>query len=200
MQSLLNQNSFSMKNIQFIFAICLFSLATVNAQNGKINISAGVGFEPTVILDNAEVNSLPMTFKLGYQFSPIFSLNAFAGYSSTTSQPNVINDGLALRTNMEQSFVGLRGELKKGFSDRFEVYGGAALGYVRQKRTETSGNGAIFIQNSNEPSKFDPNTPKGRMLYSGFVGTNIFVTKHVGLFAEIGYGVALFNGGVTARF
>ena len=189
-----------MKNVQFILVLCLFTLATAQAQNGNLNFSVGVGYDPTTAMDNAELNSIPMTFKVGYRLSPMFSLNAFGGYSSTTSQPAIVNDGLFFRTQMEQTFMGLRGELKKEMGDRFEVYGGATLGYVRQKRTEINGTGAVLIQNPEGPTKHNPNAPNGKMLYSGFVGSNFFLLKNVGLFAEIGYGVTLFNGGITARF
>jgi hypothetical protein len=189
-----------MKNIQFIIALCLSTMATLHAQTGKLNLSAGIGFEPTTLMDNAEINAIPLTLKVGYQFTQMLSLNVFGGHTSTTSQPSVINDGLTLRTNMEQTFVGLRGELKKGLGQRFEVYGGASFGYVKQKRTELTGAGTVFSRNPEGPTKLDPNAPKCRMLYSGFVGTNFFVTKHVGLFAEAGSGITLFNGGITARF
>lgn len=189
-----------MKNIQFIVAIFCLSLATAYSQSGKINISAGIGFEPTTMMDNATVNTMPVTFKLGYSISPMFSLNAFGGYSATTSEPKVINDGLAVRSNTQQSFLALRGELKKGLGERFEVYGGAALGYLHQNITEKTTTGRDYFRVTGEPTQNDPNARNGRMFYTGFVGTTFFPIKHVGLYAELGYGVSLLNGGVTFRF
>ncbi|MCC6727203.1 MAG: outer membrane beta-barrel protein [Saprospiraceae bacterium] len=190
-----------MKNIRFITAaIFAMAFSAINAQSGKFNISAGVGYDPTTTMDKAEVKTLPLTLKMGYQFSPLFSLNLVGGYTSTTSAPVLINDGLLVRTNMAQTFVGLRGELKKQMGDRMEVYGGATLGYVNQKRTETNAAGAVISREENTPTQHNPNAPNGRILYSGFVGTNFFVTKHFGAFAEVGYGVSLLNAGITARF
>ena len=194
------KNFYSMKNIQFIFAFVCLSMATAFSQSGKLNISAGVGFEPTTVMDDAEVTSLPTTFKVGYQITPMFCLNAFGGHSASTSEPRVVNDGLALKTTTKQTFLGLRGELKHGFGERFEVYGGAALGYVLKNSSEFTTNGTKYTRNPEAPSPFDPNAPKGQALYAGFVGTNFFVLKNVGLYAEVGYGVTLFSGGITARF
>ncbi|MBI1227394.1 MAG: outer membrane beta-barrel protein [Bacteroidetes bacterium] len=189
-----------MKNIHFIIAAFCLTLATAHSQSGKINISAGLGFEPTTLMDKAEVNTLPMTFKLGYQISPMFSLNAIAGYSSTTSQPAVINDGLALKTTNKQSFIGLRGELKKGLGERFEVYGGGSIGYLNKNVSEKTTTGRDYIQVKGAPSPKNPDAANGSLFYAGFVGTTFFPIKHVGVFAELGYGVSLLNGGVTVRF
>lgn len=189
-----------MKNIQFIIVFLCLSTATAYSQNGKLNLSAGVGFEPTTLMDKATINTLPLTFKLGYQISPMFSLNALGGYSSTISEPTVINDGLAIQTANESKFLGLRGELKKGMGERFEVYGGATLGYMRQNIQEKTTTGRDYSPIPGTPTKQDPNAPKGRLMYAGFVGTTFFVHKHVGIYAELGYGVSLLNGGVTFRF
>jgi hypothetical protein len=189
-----------MKNVQFILAFLCLSLAFAHAQSNKFNISAGVGFEPTTLMDDATVNTLPLTFKLGYQISPLFSLNAFGGYTSTTSAPTIINDGLAIQSTNEQTFVGLRGELKKSFSERFEMYGGATLGYMHRNMTEKTTTGRVYVQDKGAPSHTDPNAANGQLFYAGFFGSTFYVQKHVGLFAEVGYGVSLLNGGVTVRF
>ena len=174
-------------------------MATAYSQSGKLSLSAGIGFEPATLMDNAKVNTMPMSFKVGYQVSPMFSLNAFGAYSSTTSQPFLVNDGLAIATTNKQTFLGLRGELKKGLGERFEVYGGGTLGYTFKNITESTSAGSKFIRVSGEPTPNDPNTSKGKMLYGGLVGSTFFVQKNVGLFAELGYGVSLLNAGVTVR-
>jgi hypothetical protein len=152
------------------------------------------------MMDKAETNGIPVTFKAGYQISPLFSLNAFGGHSSATSSPTIVNDGLALTTTTKQTFVGLRGELKKGLGERFEVYGGAALGYVHQNIEEKTSTGDVFVRNPDAPSPNNPNASAGRMLYAGFVGTNFYLLKNLGIYSEIGAGVTLLNFGLTARF
>lgn len=189
-----------MKNVQFVIVIFCLSLASAYSQSGKVNLSAGVGFEPTTLMDNASSNTIPLTFKLGYQVSPLFSLNAIGGYSSTTSEPKFVNDGLAVKTTNKQSFIGLRGELKKGLGERFEVYGGGTLGFMRKDISENTTAGRSYLRITGEPTPNNPNAAKGSMFYAGFVGTTFFPIKHIGLFAEVGYGVSLLNGGVTIRF
>lgn len=190
-----------MKNVQFTIVLICLSVATVFSQsNSKINISAGVGFEPTTYMDDASVNTLPMNVKVSYQLTPMFSLGAFGGFSSTTSKPTIINDGLAIQTTSKKTFLGLRGELKKGLGEMFEVYGGAAVGYMSNDLAENTTTGRAYLRDPNAPTTVDPNQGKGSLLYTGFVGTNFYPTKHIGLFAELGYGVSLLNGGVTFRF
>ena len=196
----MNQNHYSMKNVHFILAIVCLAVVNAFSQTAKINISAGIGFEPTAMMDKASVNTLPMTLKIGYQLSPMFSLSAFGGYSSTTSTPSYVSDGLAVRTTNQQTFLGLRGELKKEFTERFEMYGGVALGYVNKNITEQTSTGRTYIRVEGEPTPTNPNAANGGLLYAGFIGSTFYIQKHVGLFAELGYGVSMLNGGVTLRF
>ena len=84
--------------------------------------------------------------------------------------------------------------------ERFEVYGGATLGYMHKNISEKTSTGRNYVQTPGKPTKHDPNSSKGSLLYTGFVGTTFFVQKHIGLYAELGYGVSLLNGGVTFRF
>ncbi|MBI5914194.1 MAG: outer membrane beta-barrel protein [Bacteroidetes bacterium] len=191
-----------MKNILFVSSVFCLALAGAQAQShsGKLNLSAGIGFEPTTLMDNANVNTPPLTFKVGYQVTPMFSLNGFAGYSSTTSESVLISDGALAQTANRQTFLGLRGELKKEIGERFEVYGGAVMGYTFQNIDKVSPyNGQIIVSTPGQPTAYDPNAAKGQMLYTGFVGTTFFVQKHVGIFAELGYGVSLFNAGISVR-
>ena len=40
----------------------------------------------------------------------------------------------------------------------------------------------------------------GGFKYSGYVGIKYMMTKHLGLFGEIGYGASIINLGLTSKF
>lgn len=181
---------------------CLIMASTVSAQTklGKFNFSAGIGLEPTHFTDKSTMNTPPIGLKAGYQFSQLFSLNAFAGFSSTTSQAQVINDGLVTQATNKHLLLGLRGEMRKELSNRFDIYGGGLLGYSMtdvQEINPVTGN--AVSRPVGEPTPYDPNAPKGKFMYSGFIGSTFYLKNQIGLFAEVGYGVSLLQTGITVR-
>ncbi|MEO1263396.1 MAG: outer membrane beta-barrel protein [Bacteroidota bacterium] len=193
-----------MKNsISFITALCLFlgSVSLFSQSASKLSFSAGIGVLPTFIADDAEVNTPPLNARLTYQMTPAFSLSAFAGYSSSTSTtPAIISDGQQILVSNKQTLLGLRGELKKSISEKFEIYGGAMLGYNHSNIREFDKfSGETVVRDPEAPTPFDPNRPDGELLYSGFVGTTYFVHNKIGVFGEIGYGVSLLNAGITIK-
>lgn len=198
-----NQNFYSMKNVLFILTTLFtmsFTAALAQAQNGKLTISAGVGFEPTFYADKATVNTPPVSLKIGYQVTPAFSVNAFGGYSSATSQSYLISDGQLANVTNKHVLLGLRGELRKELSKRFDVYGGGMLGVSIANIKETDAlTGQDVGREPQGPTPYDPNAPKGKLIYAGFVGGTFYLTNYVGVFAEAGYGVALLNAGFTFR-
>ena len=193
-----------MKNsIKFITALCMLLTSTVllAQSTGKLSLSAGIGVLPTFIADDATVNTPPINARLTYQMTPAFSLSGFVGYASSTSNsPFIISDGQQALVSNKQTLFGLRGELKKSITEKFEVYGGAMLGYNHSNIREfDKATGASIIRDPEAPTPFDPDRPNGELLYSGFVGTTYYVHKGIGLFAEVGYGVSLLNAGITIK-
>lgn len=190
------------KSLVALSIFCTFlSVQTLLGQSkiGKLNIGAGIGLDPSHFSDNSTVNVLPLNFKAGYQFNKAFGLNGFIGYTSTTSPEKVISDGLATTTTNKHLLVGLRGEVRKEMTDRFDVYGGGMLGFSTSKIKEQSLTGEVVEREEGGPTPFDPNAPKGKFLYAGFVGTTFYLNSKIGLFAEVGYGVSLLQTGVTFR-
>jgi hypothetical protein len=191
-----------MKNVLFILvAVSTFLFANVaNAQAGKFTLHAGIGFEPTLHADQANINTPPVSLKIGYQMTPAFSLNAFGGYSSATSPSYLVNDGQLANVTNKHLLFGLRGELRRELSKRFDVYGGAMLGYSVNNIEETDPlTGQRISRVSGGPTPFNPNAPKGQLMYSAFVGGTFYMLDQVGVFAEVGYGVSLLNAGLAFR-
>lgn len=202
-----NQKTLTMKRHPLALLICcaLIVSSTLYAQSpfikpGKFSIRAGVGVVPTYFGDKAETNTPPVQMQLGYSFGKKFSLNAFAGYSSATTTSRIFSDGLATHLTNKSLLTGLRGELRHEVSNRVEMYGGGLFGYNRSFIKEyNTATGEEFQRELNAPTPYNPNAPKGQFLYAGFVGANYFVTKNVGVYGEIGYGISLANFGLTFR-
>lgn len=191
-----------LKSIQFFFSVCiiLFSTAAIAQDNGgRLSFSAGVGALPTFLADDAAVNTPPVNARLTFDVSPSFRLSGYVGYSSSTSNsPFVISDGQLSLINNKQTVFGLRSEMKRLVGEKFEVYGGALLGYaITDKREFDKTTGETIIREIDGPTPFDPNASNKKFLYSAFVGTTFKVTNGIGLFAEFGYGISLLNTGIT---
>ena len=178
-------------------SISLFS----QTATGKLNLSAGVGVVPTFLSDNATVNTPPLSIRLAYQVSPMFQLSGYAGYSSsTTTSPFFISDGIQTLVSNKQTMFGLRGEMRKELNKKIDVYGGALLGYnIKSIREFNMNTNETVTRDPEGPTPFNPNQPKGSMLYAGFVGGTYYFTKGVGLFVEAGYGISLLNTGFTIK-
>ena len=100
----------------------------------------------------------------------------------------------------KQYLFGLRGELRKEISGKFEMYGGGLLGYNHTSIREYDALSKQTIsRDADGPTPFDPNQSNGKFLYSGFVGSTYYLHPSVGVFAEVGYGISLLNTGLTIR-
>lgn len=194
-----------LRSIQiFTLFAFLFSATLTQAQStqiGKLSFSAGIGIVPSYIADDAVVNTPPVNARLTYQFTQNFSLSGFVGYSSaTTNSPYIISDGQQTLLSNKQTLVGLRGEMRKEISQKFDVYGGGMVGFNHSNLREFDKNtGETISREVDGPTPFDPNASNNNFLYSGFVGSTFYFTKDIGVFAEVGYGVSLLNTGVTIR-
>ncbi len=84
--------------------------------------------------------------------------------------------------------LGARGALHYQFVDKLDTYAGLMLGYQ--------------IVSSSEYGKYIGNyTHSGSAVgYGLYVGARYFFTENIGAFAELGYGVAALDLGVTFKF
>ncbi|HFA50077.1 MAG TPA: hypothetical protein ENJ95_13795 [Bacteroidetes bacterium] len=193
------------KSILILSIFCLlFSANTMFSQsveNGKISFSAGLGLAPTFLADATSVNMPPVNFRATYQLRPNFGLSAYAAYSSSNATlPTNITDGQNSLVNNKQLLLGLRAEMRKELSKRFDFYGGGMLAFVRTDLQEFNPQtNQTIVRAQNAPTPFDPNAPKGKVIYAGFVGSAFHITRRVGLFAELGFGVSLLNAGITVQ-
>ena len=82
--------------------------------------------------------------------------------------------------------IGVRGALHYAFVDKLDTYTGLMLGYdiVTWKWVGTDWGGAA----------------SSGLAFSWFLGARYYFTDNLAVFAELGYGVAIFNIGVALKF
>ncbi len=195
-----------MKNI-IISALTLIFLSTttmltaqyypdIEFKKGDIEIAAGVGLMNTFIDKNTEAPIPPLSITLGYRLKKTISVGAYMGYSKTVYTPPPY-DGrddpeLAQLTN-NYFQLGLRGQGHYTM-DRLDFYGGAMIGYNFSNNESSNlepGERIEGIRVEDNPSI---------VIFSGHIGMKYLVSEHIGIYGEVGYGVSIFNVGVTTRF
>lgn len=186
-----------------LIALC-FAITAVQAQaeKGQFTIGAAVGVVPTFMADKGSTNVLPLSINVDYRISDIFSMSAFGGYTSATSQEQVLADGILVQYQNDLVMVGLRGTAHANRWDRFDLYGGFMLSYAMPTVTEIP-----LGENVGEPVELGPskdkpykyNKPTAKFLPSGFIGGAWNVNSRIGLFAEVGYSISLLNTGIQIR-
>ena len=183
----------------------LTSTSVLFAQSSKttpsrITLSAGIGLFPTYYKAGESSGLPPFTFKAGYDVSKHFSLGGFFGYSSTTAEPKIFEEGSNSHITNKTMVVGIRAEVRRDFSDRVQGYGGSMLGYHHADVIEISNiTSQPVVRANDEPTPINPNARKGKMTYAAFMGANVMLTKRASVYAELGYGISIANMGVTFR-
>ncbi len=182
-----------------ILCTILLYTATAFAQSpaGKINLSAGIGLVPTYI-EATEANTPALSLQVGYRLSELFSLNAYGGYTEVISKPKVLSEGIESKIQNKTTMFGLKGQVHKSITKNFDIFGGLLIGYTMSNTTEFDNNtGAIVKRIEGEPTPFDPDAPKGELLYSGSIGFNYHIGKVIGIYSELGYGISLVTLGLN---
>ncbi len=165
---------------------------------GQNTAHVGIGF-PSMI--NASKNDLnvygeakrsgmpPISLRFESALTKSISFGGFLGYSkekiTVTDRTNPKNIN-----GFDYSFTVVGGRL--GFhiplkSKKLDPYAAALLGYTLTK-------GKPFGENN----YFDE--PKSMLAYGIHAGVNYYLQPKIALFAEVGYGFALVNAGLTVRF
>ena len=183
-------------NIQKFFFVVLFTIVsiTLSAQileKGDITFQAGVGLLPTFFLDASETVVPPISLTANYRFLNALSVGGYAGYSEYNGVPNENFDGSVNQFSSKSFLGGLRLSAHSTKVKNWDVYGGFQVAYSKPS----------VVNNIIVPSESP--IPETRVnegfLYSGFIGATGFVSKNIGLFGELGYGISLVNLGVTLK-
>lgn len=178
------------KKVLFAALALAGSVSLANAQEifqtGTKAVNVGVGLGS--VLPNTTIPPLSVSFDYGVKDNLIngengsISAGGYIGY--TASSLSVLNS--KLRTSY--AILGARGAFHYQFMPKLDTYAGIMLGY-NISSSAWSGAEVAGVANSS-----------GGFAYSTYAGARYFFTENTGAFAELGYGIAYFNLGVTCKF
>jgi hypothetical protein len=184
----INLNSKTMKKIFSTLGIAAAMLAffssNANAQyggKGQMDLNVGVGLGTTLGLGGG----LPISAALDYGINDNISVGGYVGFVSQSEDVGF------LTTKQTNIIIGARGAYHLDLIDNVDTYGGLLLGY-NIVSAEVTSNNPIF--------------PAGvaaggsAVAFSGFIGGRYHFTDNIGAFAELGYGIAYLQLGLTYKF
>lgn len=158
-----------------------FGLAQAQVfEQGSVNINAGVGLGST-FSSGLNTTLPPLGLSVDYGIAEKISLGAYGGFSSASA------DFYGGKYNYTYIILGARGAYHfTGLSDNFDPYIGLLLGY---NVASVSYSGSYNA----------PSISAGGVLYAGYLGARYHFTENVGAFAELGYGIAYLQLGLTFK-
>lgn len=174
----------------------------VEYKNGQFEIQAGVGlipmFSSAMISPNTKTRVLPVNVVLNYRVNKAFNIGAYLGYYSAEynkegSIKELPPQDLYLINDFYLTGLRFEGHFNR---ERIDFYGGAMLGYNFSK-IKTNIENPLDRPEGVEIGEGDE---LGTFTYSGYVGLKYALTPNVGIYGEVGYGVALVSLGGSYRF
>ncbi len=200
------------KNTMKKLLLAIFVTASIATQaqafkQGQVNINLGLGVGNTFIYTGA-TNILPLINLSGeYGITDDIGLGLFLGYSGATQTYNYgYNKSGGYYTYQDRYrwnffIVGVRSayhfnnllklsDTKLG--DKVDIYAGLMLGYNIATYSYTS-------TDPGHPANSYSSSRYGGIAWNVFGGARFMFTEKVGVFGELGYGVSVFNGGLTFK-
>lgn len=175
-----------MKKFVFVLAFALIGF-TYNAQaqfeKGQMDANIGIGLGASFATGTVDLP--PVSLSLDFGINDNISLGGYVGYSS--SKEDFSGFGANYSWKYTYIIVGARGAYHFDLVDNMDTYAGLMLGY-NVASTTYDGPGAT------------PASPSvGGIAYSGFLGARYHFGDTFGVYAELGYGIALLNVGLTLK-
>ena len=178
---------------------------TAKFRTGDVDLKAGIGLLPTFINQESRVLTLPMQASLAYRLSPIFSVGAYAGYTSVMSAVKENRDGSSFQSQNDFLILGLRAQAHVIRFDNLDIYGGFMLAYnspnvTTTQITERTAAHSGIDEGGLNPTPYNPNPKNNNVIAAGYIGGAYYFTENASVFGEIGYGVSLATVGLGYKF
>lgn len=177
-------------------------------KEGGSQVNLGVGFITNFVTipsgTGYTTHSIPpISASYEYGITDKISVGGYLGYTSTGWDYTYTTNDLTKAgfpkvdatstTTYSYTIFGVRGSYHFATSDKLDPYAGAMLGY----------NVASVSWTTNDPNTGGINiapVAASAVAFSAHLGARYFFTDNIGAFAEIGYGVAIANLGLTLKF
>jgi hypothetical protein len=181
-----------------VFLFCAGVCTGVNAQNvfskGDNNLNLGIGIGST--LGGTGYSSVIPPLSASYErgiiddlFDDKSSLGIGAYFGYATNKQEWLTGGNKYGWDYSYTIIGARGALHYQLIGGLDTYAGLMLGY-NVINSSSYGDGGSFTA-----------TAAGSGLgWSLFIGGRYYIKENLGAFAELGYGIAYLQLGVTFKF
>jgi len=173
-------------------------------------VRLGVGFPSLLTIASSSLSGIsnttsssspPFSITFDHAITDKMSLGAYLGYATAKSSyvfPEINVNTLAeedVTFSESESFliIGLRYAYHFSTGDHFDPYIGVMLGY------NIVGDNLTSSDPTNYPYTGGSGSGSG-ITYSLYLGANYYITDNFGLYAELGYGVAIVNLGAVLKF
>ena len=169
------------------------SIISVKAQTYSKNtnvISAGVGLGSSIAgyTYGSQTPAISLQYERGlFEAGPgVISLGGYLGFKSYKYSYDY--SGQHYSSKWKYTIIGVRGayHLTQLKVENLDLYGGLMLSYNNVSFSDNSGNATASYGSAAG--------------FSAFVGGRYYFAKKIGVFAELGYGVAYVNAGVALKF
>ena len=180
-----------------LLLIVLGSSTSLQAQSNKLqhyDLSLGVGLFPTFLKDKGKQVVQPLALSASYRLAPNISAGLILGFSSTESSQTIHWEPQPARLRNNFSTAGLRFAAHTTRFENWDVYGGLTLAYMHSQIDILQGDAEKWKQ------RYGIREHSGRMITTAFLGSRFKVGDHLGVFAELGFGVSLLQAGFSYRF
>lgn len=187
------------KLITLLFVVIAVNatFAQGNFEKGSNAINVGIGFGST-LLTTAGYTSSPLlsaSFEHGiWEIGGpgVISLGGYVGYKSYSY--DYAYYGWSYSEDWNYTIIGVRGAYHwNGIkSDKFDLYGGlmVSMNLVSYSYTETGGSNPYYT----------PGTYSNALGSTLFIGGRYYFSKNIAVYSEAGWGVGMFNIGITFKF
>lgn len=181
--------------ISMIAALAVSQLSTTNAQiyeEGRGQLNVGIGLGSTLSGAGLSTTVPPIGLSYEYGFHEHISGGAYLGYSGASEEMTTF--GGTWKWSYNYIIVGARGSWHFDFldTDKFDPYAGILIGYN------------IASVSVEKPSGYTGPEPAsvsaGGVVVGGHLGMRYHFNEKLGAFAELGYGIAFLQLGLTAKF
>lgn len=189
-----------------IIILSILAIATLNASaqrrqpvKNQVEIGAGVGIISTYFKDRATTVVPPLSARLDVRLNERFSLGAFATYARVSS-PVLDPVSKVASTLSNQSYAfGVRAAAHITHVEKWDFYGGLALGYNMFDITHSSTDApdSEVVPAPEGPSFHRPAT--NQLVYTGFVGAAYSLNKTWSVYSELGYGASILTAGLVYK-
>lgn len=170
----------------FVAIAGLYAQGNMFSKGDKVaNLSIGLGSSIYGGLGGG-IPPIGVSYEMGIK-DDLFNEKSSLGIGGYLGFTTASQDFFGSKVSYSSIIVGARGIVHYALIDNVDTYGGILLGY-NIASSKVTGNGLGI-----------PTTSYGGLVYAGFIGARYYFTPKLGAMAELGYGIAWLNIGVSLK-